>query len=263
MSEVAPGAVVRDSHGRPCPIAIRVCTATPPLPVPPSSYAFPSPLARRGESDRYVFGGDFSPSTILEAYRKGHFPWPRSEEQELVWCSPQPRAILPLSCFTIPRRLGRTVRSGRFGVTVDAAFERVIRACAERVGGTWITGRLMAGYTELHRRGWAHSFEVWQGAELVGGLYGLGVGAMFGAESMFSRVRDASKVAVVAMVQHCRAIGVELVDIQVLNEHTERIGGVEVARERYLGRLAEALAGQARWYPGAVADGGTAEAGTG
>ncbi|WP_322819384.1 leucyl/phenylalanyl-tRNA--protein transferase [Tepidiforma sp.] len=262
MSEEAGevwGDAVRDSRGRPCPVVLDVRTARPPQPVGPSRYRMPNPerLARGGESV-YLTGGDFSPATVIDAYRAGYFPWPRSEEDERWWCSPNPRGVLPLGAFTITRRLGRTVRSGRFGVTVDAAFEAVIRACAERSEGTWITANLVAGYVELARLGWAHSFEVWEGEELVGGLYGVGVGAMFGAESMFSRVPDASKVAMVAMVQHCRAIGVELIDIQVLNEHTARMGGREIPRAVYLARLARALRGEAAWCAGeaAVARGG-------
>jgi len=240
---------VRDSRGRPCPVRIEVQTARAPQPVGPSRYRLPNPegLARRGESV-YLTGGDFSPEMVLDAYRAGYFPWPRSEEDERWWCSPNPRAVLPVAEFSISRRLGRTVRSGRFRVTVDAAFDAVIRACADRPDGTWITPNLMACYLELGRLGWAHSFETWEGEELVGGLYGVGVGAMFGAESMFSRVTDASKVAMVAMVQHCRAIGVELVDIQVLNEHTARMGGIEVPRAAYLALLGRALMGEAAWF---------------
>ncbi len=194
-------------------------------------------------------GADFAPSTIVAAYRRGIFPWPH-EDAEFLWFSPDPRAIIPLDGLHVSTRLGRTVRSGRFRVTVDAAFETVMRECAERPGeGTWITSDLVRGYVELNRLGWAHSFEVWDGdGALAGGLYGVGVGAMFGAESMFHRVRDASKVAMVAMVQHARAIGVELIDIQVLTPHTRAMGGVEIPRRDYLEYLGAALDRRAVWF---------------
>ncbi len=246
-----PDVAVRDSRGRPCPIALEVCTAGPARPLPRSRYSVPGPetLARSDETV-YVTGGEFTPEVIVAGYRLGYFPWPRDEEDELWWCSPNPRAILPLETFTVSRRLGRTIRSGRFRVTVDAAFDEVIEGCRERREETWLTPNLMAAYRELHALGWAHSFEVWLGDELAGGLYGLAVGAMFGAESMFTRQTDASKVAAAAMVQHCRAVGVELLDIQVLNPHTARMGGVEVPRREYLARLERALGREVRWFDG-------------
>jgi leucyl/phenylalanyl-tRNA--protein transferase len=193
-------------------------------------------------------GGDLEPSTIVASYRAGIFPWPHAEE-ELLWFSPDPRAVLPIDGLVVSRRLGRKARSGRFRVTVDAAFEEVMRGCADRPGeGTWITPALVRGYTELHRLGWAHSVEAWgiDGA-LAGGLYGVGVGAMFGAESMFHRETDASKVAMVALVQHARRIGIELIDIQVLTDHTERTGGASISRAEYLRRLGRALDRQVAW----------------
>ncbi len=150
----------------------------------------------------------------------------------------------------VSRRLGRTLRSGRFRFTVDAAFEQVMRACAEeREDGTWITPSLIEGYVELHRLGWAHSVEAWsQDGSLAGGLYGVAVGSMFGAESMFHRETDASKGAMVALLQHSATIGVELIDVQVLTEHTERMGAVEISRVEYLRRLAAATVKPAYWY---------------
>ncbi len=248
-------AAVRDSRGQPCPIAIDVFTAGPPQPAGPARYRFPGwELLRPGHS-AYVLGGDLAPATVLAAYAAGFFPWPRSPEEEVVWCSPDPRAVLPVETFTVPRRLGRTLRQGRFRVTVDAAFEAVIRGCAERPEGTWITPQVVEGYCALHRLGWAHSFEVWHDGELAGGLYGVAYGAMFGAESMFSRVRDASKVAVAAMVQHCRALGVELVDIQVLNDHTARLGGIEIPRDVYLELLGRAAQRTVAWHRAGAAEG--------
>lgn len=243
-------AAVFDSGGRACPIAVRVCTRA--VPTPPQAWEWPADIPEPEGRTLLVVGPPYTPGAVLAGYRLGFFPWPQGQELEFAWCSPDPRAILPLDGLSVTRRLGRTIRAAKFGVTVDAAFEAVMRGCAERAEGTWITEPLVAAYVELHRLGWAHSFEVWAEERLVGGLYGVGVGAMFGAESMFSRERDASKVAMAAMVQHCRAIGVELIDIQVLNAHTERMGGIEISRREYLERLARALRRQVSWLPGRV-----------
>jgi leucyl/phenylalanyl-tRNA--protein transferase len=157
--------------------------------------------------------------------------------------------VLPLDGLVISRRLGRTARGGRFRVTIDAAFEDVMRGCADRPGeGTWITPALIRGYTALQEMGWAHSVEVWNSrGELAGGLYGVCVGAMFGAESMFHRETDSSKVAMVALVRHARRIGIELIDIQVLTDHTERMGGASISRGQYLRRLWRALNREVEW----------------
>ncbi len=239
------GVVVLDSGGRACPLSIRVCTRREGR--PPRPWEWPPGIPEPSGRTVLIVGPPYTPGAVLAGYRLGFFPWPQGEGLEFAWCSPDPRAILPLDGLYVSRRLGRTIRGGRFTVTVDAAFEAVMRGCAERPEGTWITEPLIAAYVELHELGWAHSFEVWREGELAGGLYGVGIGARFGAESMFSRVRDASKVAMAAMVQHCRAIGVELIDIQVLNDHTRRMGGIEVARQEYRARLARALRRQVSW----------------
>ncbi|MEX0782976.1 MAG: leucyl/phenylalanyl-tRNA--protein transferase [Dehalococcoidia bacterium] len=187
-------------------------------------------------------GADFEPGTIVAAYRAGCFPWPHPSYERL-WFSPDPRAILPVGGLHTSRRLERTLRRGGFRVTVDGAFAEVIRSCsANRPEGTWITRDLTRAYVRLHELGWAHSVEAWtaEGA-LAGGLYGIRVDRMFGAESMFHRVRDGSKVALVGFMQWCEAEGIELVDIQVLTEHTASLGGIEVSREEYLERLARAI----------------------
>ncbi len=189
------------------------------------------------------------PATVLAAYQMGLFPWPH-EDTEYVWFSPEPRAILPVDGLHVSQRLGRTVRSGRFRVTVDAAFEAVMEACAVRPDdGTWITPALLEGYVGLNRAGHAHSIEVWDTAsgDLAGGLYGVAAGAMFGAESMFYRVRDASKVAMVALVQLAHEIGIELIDVQVVTDHTARMGVVEIPRAEYLRRLDAALEREVDW----------------
>jgi leucyl/phenylalanyl-tRNA--protein transferase len=218
-----------------------------PQPLPRCPWKFPDP--RRLDDHGLVGeGADFAPSTIVTAYARGIFPWPHPENERL-WFSPNPRAIIPLDGLHISRRLGRTIRSGKFRATVDAAFGAVMRACAaERSDGTWITPSLIGGYLALHELGWAHSLEVWnpEGA-LAGGLYGVGVGAMFGAESMFHFESDASKVAMVALLQHAHAIGLELIDVQVLTDHTERMGAVEISRGEYLERLDHAIRRECSW----------------
>lgn len=236
-----------DSAGRVVQVAIEVATQCAPQHLPPCPWQFPD--VRRAPPEGLVSaGGDFEPSTIVAAYRAGIFPWPHPEE-EYLWFSPDPRAVLPIDGLVIAQRLGRTVRSGRFRVTIDSAFEDVMRGCADRPGeGTWITPALIRGYTALRTMGWAHSVEVWNSrGELAGGLYGVCVGAMFGAESMFHRDRDASKVAMVALVQHARRIGIELIDIQVLTDHTERMGGASISRAEYMRRLGRALNRNVEW----------------
>ena len=232
--------------GPPCEwlVELRNCVGKRPEPLGPCRYEFRVP--RKGQS-LVGSGGDFAPETIIGAYRSGAFPWPQDGIDEL-WFSPSERAVLPVDGLHISRRLRRTLRSGRFSVSLDAAFEAVIRCCAEREEGTWITPTIVAAYCRLHELGWAHSFEVWDSdGALVGGLYGVAVGAMFGAESMFHRASDASKVAMVALTEHARRIGVELIDIQVLTEHTERMGAVVVPRTTYLERLARALTQSVDW----------------
>jgi leucyl/phenylalanyl-tRNA--protein transferase len=227
-------------------IPIEIHTPCPPQPLPPCAYAFPNAgsAPKRGLVGT---GGDFEPATIVTAYRAGIFPWPHDEEEH-AWFSPDPRAIIPVAGLHVARRLARTVRSGRFRVSLDAAFEKVMIACADRPDGTWITPALVDGYARLHQLGWAHSFETWSAdGTLAGGLYGVGVGAMFGAESMFHRATDASKVAMVAMMQHAERIGLLLIDIQVLTPHTISMGAMEISRSEYLERLGGALRTQVAW----------------
>lgn len=240
--------LLRDSAGRQVVLDIDVLTPCPPQDLPPCPWQFPD-VRQADDYGCIGEGADFAPSTIVTAYRAGIFPWPQTSSEHL-WFSPNPRAIIPLDGLNLSRRLGRTLRSGRFRFTVDAAFEQVMQACAEdRDDGTWITRSLLTGYLELHRRGWAHSVEAWTlDGTLAGGLYGVGVGAMFGAESMFHRVTDASKGALAALIQHAQAVGVELIDVQVLTEHTERMGAKEISRDEYLLRLEAAMGGAARWF---------------
>ncbi len=240
-------APLRDTHGRPLHLDIEVHTARAPEELPPCPWQFPDP--RRTDERGFIgFGADFAPATIVSAYRDGIFPWPHNEA-EFAWFSPDPRAVIPLDGLCISTRLARTLRSGRFRFTIDAAFGRVMRSCAAgRPEGTWITEALIEGYCRLHALGWAHSVEVWsRDGRLAGGLYGVAVGAMFGAESMFHRESDASKAAMAALVQHAAMIGVELLDIQVLTEHTARMGAIEIPRAEYLARLDAAAGSNVDW----------------
>jgi leucyl/phenylalanyl-tRNA---protein transferase len=185
-------------------------------------------------------GGDLHPRRLLTAYRRGIFPW-YDEDYPVCWWSPDPRAIFELDGFHISRRLRRTMRSGRFTVTINQAFGEVIRGCADRDEGTWIIPDMIAAYEKLHDLGWAHSVEVWREGKLAGGLYGVAIGGFFAGESMFSRQTDASKVALASTVNRLRERGFQLFDIQMLTEHTERLGAIEIPRTEYLARLRAAL----------------------
>jgi leucyl/phenylalanyl-tRNA--protein transferase len=165
------------------------------------------------------------------------------EPGEIRWYSPDPRGIIPLDTFHASKRLARLVRQGRFEVRIDTAFEDVIRACAEREDedGSWIDAEIAESYVALHADGLAHSVETWQDGMLVGGLYGVALGGAFFGESMFHRVTDASKVALVALVERLRARGFRLLDTQWVTEHLTQFGAVEIPRRRYLRLLDEAL----------------------
>jgi len=189
-------------------------------------------------------GGDLSPELLLDAYRHGIFPWPADEEGPLPWCSPDPRSLLPLDGLQVSRRLQRTVRSGKFRVTSDHAFEAVLEGCATgpgREGGTWLTGKMQEAYCTMHQLGHAHSVETWFDGELAGGTYGITIGGLFAAESMFYRVRDASKVALVHLVEHLNRRGYAMLDVQQWTPHTGRLGAIELSRDEYLERLVSAV----------------------
>jgi leucyl/phenylalanyl-tRNA--protein transferase len=188
---------------------------------------------------------EITPELVLKAYAAGIFPMADSAaSDELFWVDPEWRGILPLDAFHVPKRLRRTVRAGDFEVTVDRAFERVIRACGERREGhrdTWINAEIVALYTELHRMGLVHSVEAWQDGELAGGLYGVAMGAAFFGESMFSRRRDASKVALVHLVGRLILGGYVLLDTQFVTDHLAQFGAVEIRRRDYQALLTRAL----------------------
>ncbi len=237
--------------------------------LPPSRF-FPS--AEMADPEGLIgFGGRLSADWLLDAYSHGIFPWPIDEpDTPVAWWSPDPRAIIELDRFHVPRRLKRMCRSGRFEVTRDRDFSGVIHGCAtadDRTGGTWIIPAMIEAYLRLHRLGHAHSVEAhsveahsveahsveahsveahsvetWYEGQLAGGTYGVSLGGLFAAESMFYRVRDASKVALVHLVEHLRARGYTIFDIQQLTPHTSRFGAIEIPRSEYLVRLADALA---------------------
>lgn len=192
-----------------------------------------------------------TPDLLLHAYRHGLFPMADPDDGDRVyWYAPDPRAVLPLDAFHVPRSLERVLRAAPFEVQVDRAFEAVMRACAAPSRGretTWISEEFVAAYGDLHAEGHAHSVECWQGDELVGGLYGVALGGAFFGESMFHRVRDASKVALVHLVERLRAGGFVLLDTQMTTPHLERFGVVEIPRMVYELRLATALRVCGHW----------------
>lgn len=191
---------------------------------------------------------------LLRVYARGIFPMVDPRSGALEYHSPDPRAIIPLDGLHVPKSLARVLKKGVFALRSDTAFESVIRACAVSRPGrrdTWLDERLIQAYLELHARGFAHSVEAWRDERLVGGLYGVHIGAAFCGESMFSRPElggtDASKVCLVRLVETLRAGGFTLLDTQFVTPHLERFGCVEIPRARYLALLAEALGRRGRW----------------
>jgi leucyl/phenylalanyl-tRNA--protein transferase len=188
---------------------------------------------------------------VLRAYAQGVFPMAeRRDDPELFWVSPEWRGIIPLDAFHVPKRLARTVRSDRFTVTSDTCFTEVMRQCAAPAPGreqSWINDEILRLYAGLHEGGHAHSLETWRDGKLVGGLYGVSLGAAFFGESMFSRETDSSKVALVHLVARLRVGGFTLLDTQFITDHLARFGTVEIARKDYLARLRRAIASEAYW----------------
>ncbi len=199
------------------------------------------------ENGLLALGGRLNSEWLLDAYTHGIFPWPvvnYDGRSLLCWFSPDPRCIFEFDRFHVTRRLERTCRSGKFRVTADRDFSNVIRACAFENGrkkSNWITPELIRAFERFHRLGHAHSVETWRDDRLVGGVYGVAIGGFFAGESMFHRERDASKVALVALIRHLRRQGFALIDIQVPTEHTLSFGAVEIPRGDYLHRLQGAL----------------------
>ncbi len=184
-------------------------------------------------------GGDLRTATLMRAYRNGIFPW-FSEGEPILWWSPDPRAIFEFDRYYLSRRLARTIRSGKFRLTINQKFGDVILGCADR-DSTWITADMIAAYQRLHKLGHAHSIEAWHGDQLAGGVYGVAIGGLFAGESMFYRIRDASKVALAYLLEYLKIRGFTLFDTQVVTEATAALGAFEIPRTDYLARLRQAL----------------------
>ena len=204
----------------------------------PHSVRFPpAEMALREPDGLLAIGGDLSPARLLSAYHHGIFPWFNPGE-EILWWSPDPRAVLFPAERHVSRSLKRFLRQTEYRYTLNRAFDEVIAACADaREDGTWIGPLVQQGYQVLHEAGHAHSIEVWSGDELVGGMYGVAVGGLFCGESMFSRRINASKCAIMIFCQYFSAIGGELIDCQVLNPHTASLGAREIPRRQFLQQL--------------------------
>ncbi len=237
----------------------------------PEDQKFPDVnLALREPDGLLALGGDLSPGRLLAAYRKGIFPWysdgqgwpsvaggrtpGATEGQPILWWSPDPRAVLFPSRVKISRSLHKTLKQGRYRITMDQAFRSVMEGCAEPrngVPGTWITRAMLEAYTELHERGFAHSIETWRDGRLVGGLYGVALGRVFFGESMFSRSPDASKVALVSLARQLVTWGYGLIDCQIYTEHLASLGAETLPREiftRFLEQWAEQPGRDAPWH---------------
>ena len=205
-----------------------------------TSLVFPDvDLALREPDGLLAVGGDLAPERLLAGYRKGIFPW-YGDDQPILWWSPDPRTVLFPARFRVSRSLRRTLRKGRFTVTLDHAFERVIADCAapRRTGAdTWITRDMAGAYTKLHHKGYAHSVECWLDDQLAGGMYGVAIGKIFFAESMFSRVTDASKVAFAYLARQLLAWNFALIDCQLHSAHLASLGAEQISRREFTGYL--------------------------
>ncbi|MBL8824026.1 MAG: leucyl/phenylalanyl-tRNA--protein transferase [Planctomycetia bacterium] len=185
-------------------------------------------------------GGDLEPDSLLEAYRRGIFPW-FNEDDPLLWWSPDPRAIFEIDAVHVSRRLQRIIRQQRFTVTINQDFPQVMHACSQREEGTWITSDMFAAYCKLHELGFAHSVEAWDHGVLAGGIYGVALGGFFAAESMFHSVSNAGMVAFAALVDRLRERGFHMFDTQIATDHTRQLGAIDIPRTAYLQRLESAL----------------------
>ena len=214
-------------------------------------------LSQRGDDLRFppvelaspegllAVGGDLRVERLLEAYRHGIFPW-YNDDQPILWWSPDPRAVIFPNKLHVSRSLKRTIRLGGLTVTLDTRFRDVMHGCAgprpqHPEGGTWITAEMVKAYVQLHELGYAHSVETWQEGRLVGGLYGVALGSIFFGESMFTRVPDASKVALVSLVRQLQAWGFRIFDCQQPSRHIKTLGAEDIPRSEFLDHLADAL----------------------
>ena len=218
-----------------------------PIEPPPSAWALPRP-DDAGDGEVVGVGADLEPGTLLAAYRAGLFPMRLGRRGRIGWWSPNPRGVIPLDGLVVSSSLRRSCR--RFEVRFDTEFEAVMRACADpnRPHG-WIDDEFVATYVALHELGWTHSVETWLDGELVGGLYGVAIDGLFAGESMFYRATDASKVALVMLVDQLRSIGATLLDVQWRTPHLESLGAIEITRAEYSERLSDALTRSVSWPP--------------
>jgi len=212
-------------------------------PLGPSRWMLPDPREAPDGEEVIGVGADLEPETLVDAYSRGLFPMPTEPGGPIGWWSPDPRGILPLDQLRVTRSLAKSYR--RYRTTVDVAFDEVVRECGDPTRPLgWIDQQIRDAYGRLHRMGWAHSVEVWDGDQLVGGLYGIEVGGLFAGESMFHHARDASKVALVRLVTELRA-GVphegRLLDVQWRSDHLASLGVIEIRRHEYLLRVARAV----------------------
>jgi len=210
--------------------------------------SFP-PVEVAGPDGVLFVGGSLAPDWMLEAYRRGIFPMPIKVDRRrlIAWLAPDPRGVLEFGSLHISRRLARRLRHGEFTFTINQAFAAVVEGCAAPRGQEnecWLTLTLQNAYITLHKLGHAHSVEAWQDGQLVGGLFGLAIGGLFAAESMFYRTTDASKAALVHLVEHLQQRGFVLLDVQWTNSHTRSLGATDIPRDEYQTRLAAALARQ-------------------
>ena len=209
---------------------------------PPGAFP-PVGEALREPDGLLCVGGDLSQPRLLEAYRRGIFPW-YSEGQPILWWSPDPRTVLFPEEFKVSRSLAKSCRNRGYEVTFDRAFVAVMQHCADaslRPEGTWISPEMLVAYRNLHAAGYAHSIETWLEGRLVGGLYGIALGRVFFGESMFSRERDASKVALLQLVDFALARGVGLIDCQVASPHLASLGARDIPRGEFVARLERAI----------------------
>ena len=189
-------------------------------------------------SDVVVFGGELTRRNLVNAYRKGIFPWPFAEDAPIPWCSPDPRSILRFSKLHVPRSLAKILRRHPYRLSIDEDFDQVIRSCAEmprpHENSTWIYRYMIDAYQDLHQAGYAHSVEVWEGDNLVGGLYGVSVDGVFAGESMFHRQSNTSKIALMHLVKTLQLRGLDWIDIQMRTPLFEQFGAEELPREMFL-----------------------------
>lgn len=216
----------------------------------------PTHLAMSDPNGLLAIGGDLTTEWLLEAYKKGIFPW-FNEDDPILWWTPNPRSVLFTDMLKVHKSLQKTIRKGRFQVTLDQAFVDVMKQCAEvpraEQDGTWITQQMLEAYTNLHQSGHAHSVEVWQEKQLVGGLYGVSIGKVFFGESMFSKATDASKVALVALCDQLRHWGFRIIDTQIETAHLKSLGAKLISREQFEKLIEEDIPKPAPPHPWSLA----------